>query len=150
MSYTRGSLFSLRTQYRFTLSKIIWCHRGFVPPPHLRQCIAFYGRGGWLFDIGWFVLFLWYFDVRKNPEYLLSCNSIFQALAGVVMNVIAILVLTLAVNTWGNAIFSLHTMPDIFKDAVSQSKCDATSSILMTTNNMTGNMTSTMSMPTST
>ncbi|KAK7087216.1 hypothetical protein V1264_021292 [Littorina saxatilis] len=37
-----------------------------------------------------------------------------MVLAGFMMNIIAVLCLSLAVNTWGDAIFHFQTMPDIF------------------------------------
>lgn len=38
-----------------------------------------------------------------------------MAFAGLFMNIIAVLVLTLAINTWGSAILGLGTIPDIFE-----------------------------------
>lgn len=37
------------------------------------------------------------------------------------MNIVAVLVLTLAVNTWGDAIFSFSELPDIFRNATTTS-----------------------------
>ena len=36
-----------------------------------------------------------------------------QAKTGFMMNVFAVAVLTLAVNTWGDAIFNFSTVPDV-------------------------------------
>jgi hypothetical protein len=39
------------------------------------------------------------------------------------MNVIAVLVLNLGINTWGKALFDLDTIPDIFGNST-ESSCD--------------------------
>lgn len=46
-----------------------------------------------------------------------------MAVAGLVMNVLAVLVLNLGINTWGRALFDLDTMPSIFGNSTS-SACD--------------------------
>lgn len=46
-----------------------------------------------------------------------------MALAGLVMNVLAVLVLNLGINTWGSALFDLDTVPLIFGNSTS-STCD--------------------------
>lgn len=38
-----------------------------------------------------------------------------QAMAGFIINIVAILVLVLATETWGDAIFGFHTLPAAFK-----------------------------------
>lgn len=46
-----------------------------------------------------------------------------MALAGLMMNVLAVLVLNLGINTWGSALFDLDTVPSIFGNSTS-SACD--------------------------
>ncbi|XP_033727672.1 solute carrier family 13 member 2-like isoform X1 [Pecten maximus] len=46
-----------------------------------------------------------------------------MALTGLVMNALAVLVLTGAINTWGTAIFDLRTTPDIFINSTIASSC---------------------------
>ncbi|XP_069135427.1 solute carrier family 13 member 2-like isoform X3 [Argopecten irradians] len=48
-----------------------------------------------------------------------------MALAGLVMNLMAVTCLTLAINTWGVPLFGLDTIPDIFKtSAANSTSCD--------------------------
>ena len=47
-----------------------------------------------------------------------------QALAGLVMNVLAVLVLNLGINTWGKALFELDTLPSIFANST-ESSCNS-------------------------
>ncbi|XP_069106387.1 solute carrier family 13 member 2-like [Argopecten irradians] len=49
-----------------------------------------------------------------------------MALTGFVMNILAVLVLTGAINTWGSAIFDLGTTPDIFLNSTVASSCGET------------------------
>lgn len=66
-----------------------------------------------------------------------------MGLVGIPMNILAILVLTMAVNTWGKAIFDLDTVPDIFTSGSLDGVCrgivtttlapNSTTSVLSTT-----------------
>ncbi|XP_078337687.1 Na(+)/citrate cotransporter-like isoform X2 [Crassostrea virginica] len=47
-----------------------------------------------------------------------------MALAGLVMNVLAVLVLNLGINTWGKALFELDTLPSIFANST-ESSCNS-------------------------
>ncbi|KAJ8313097.1 hypothetical protein KUTeg_010470 [Tegillarca granosa] len=47
------------------------------------------------------------------PDMLFLLSAL-QASAGLMMNVIAVLVLTFGINTWGITLFSLESMPEIF------------------------------------
>ncbi|XP_033748493.1 solute carrier family 13 member 2-like [Pecten maximus] len=50
-----------------------------------------------------------------------------MALAGLLMNIIAVAALTLAINTWGVPLFGLESVPDIFKTtAANTTLCDRT------------------------
>lgn len=44
-----------------------------------------------------------------------SFSLSFQALTGIVMNIIALLGLALAMNTWASPIFGFDTIPEFFK-----------------------------------
>ncbi|XP_021377608.1 solute carrier family 13 member 2-like isoform X2 [Mizuhopecten yessoensis] len=52
-----------------------------------------------------------------------------MALAGIVLNMIAVGVLTLAINTWGTAIFKLDTFPEIFLNSTKASTCPGAAAI---------------------
>ncbi|XP_021377611.1 solute carrier family 13 member 5-like isoform X2 [Mizuhopecten yessoensis] len=51
-----------------------------------------------------------------------------MALSGCVMNVLAVMVLTAAINTWGAAIFDLGSLPAIFVNSTMLSSCPGTQS----------------------
>lgn len=53
-----------------------------------------------------------------------------QGIVGIPMNILAILVLTMAVNTWGKAIFDLDNVPAIFTSGSLEGVCRA---VVMTT-----------------
>ena len=50
---------------------------------------------------------------------LCLCVSCLQAKVGFVMNIAAVLMLTLAVNSWGEAIFGFSTLPDVMRNVTS-------------------------------
>ncbi|XP_021344741.1 solute carrier family 13 member 2-like [Mizuhopecten yessoensis] len=52
-----------------------------------------------------------------------------MALTGIVLNILAVGVLTLAINTWGTAIFKLDTFPEIFLNSTKASTCPGTAAI---------------------
>ncbi|OWF38843.1 Solute carrier family 13 member 5 [Mizuhopecten yessoensis] len=54
-----------------------------------------------------------------------------MALTGVVPNIVAIGVLTVAINTWGTAIFKLDTIPEIFLNSTQESMCPGTETIFV-------------------
>ncbi|KAK3083871.1 hypothetical protein FSP39_004398 [Pinctada imbricata] len=63
--------------------------------------------------------FAFMLPVATPPSAIVFSNGFLtipdMASAGLMMNIICILVLTLAINTWGNRIYSLDTIPDIFR-----------------------------------
>lgn len=52
------------------------------------------------------------FDV----EFMNPFGFFFQASAGLAMNVIAVFILTVGINTWGNLLFNFDTIPVIFEE----------------------------------
>ncbi|XP_021364953.1 solute carrier family 13 member 2-like isoform X2 [Mizuhopecten yessoensis] len=54
-----------------------------------------------------------------------------MAIAGLVMNVLSVAVLTLAINTWGAPLFGLDSIPDFLKDIkTNMSSCDSPANTL--------------------
>lgn len=49
----------------------------------------------------------------NNQDYMILL--FLQAMAGFIINIVAVLVLVLATETWGDAIFGFHTLPAAFK-----------------------------------
>ncbi|XP_060085746.1 Na(+)/citrate cotransporter-like [Ylistrum balloti] len=68
-----------------------------------------------------------------------------MALTGIVLNILAVGVLTLGINTWGAAIFKLNDIPDIFLNSSQISSCPGTEQVINTTMN-----TFSMSLPSTT
>ena len=56
--------------------------------------------------------------------WLFTWFLFFQTKVGIPMNIIAILVLTLAINTWGKAIFDLDNIPSFFPSVLNTSVCE--------------------------
>ena len=46
-----------------------------------------------------------------QSTYFCSFPSLFQAKTGIVMNIVGILCITLAINSWGRLLFDLDTFP---------------------------------------
>jgi hypothetical protein len=62
-------------------------------------------------------------ESKKTYEILYLYNKNIKHSAGIMMNVVAILALTLAINTWGIAVFGLDVVPSIFNITGTNSTC---------------------------
>lgn len=51
-----------------------------------------------------------------DVDFMNSFVFFLQASAGLAMNVIAVFILTVGINTWGNLIFNFDNIPVIFKE----------------------------------
>lgn len=72
--------------------------------------------------------------VKILPDiFLINLIFTLKVTAGFLLNIIAVLVLVFGTETWGDAIFGFHTLPDGFRVAVNQSLSTNLTDILTTT-----------------